>query len=26
VEQRVLCGARFVPLLGVNGFEVPRSR
>jgi protein-L-isoaspartate(D-aspartate) O-methyltransferase len=22
VERRVLCGARFVPLLGVNGFEV----
>ena len=22
VELRVLCGARFVPLLGVNGFEV----
>jgi len=23
VELRVLCGARFVPLLGANGFEVP---
>ena len=22
-EQRVLCGARFVPLLGANGFELP---
>ena len=26
VEKRVLCGARFVPLLGVNGFEVPEAR
>ena len=23
VERRVLCGARFVPLLGENGFPVP---
>jgi len=23
IEKRVLCGARFVPLLGVNGFEAP---
>jgi len=23
VEKRVLCGARFVPLLGANGFEAP---
>jgi protein-L-isoaspartate(D-aspartate) O-methyltransferase len=23
IEQRVLCGARFVPLLGANGFEAP---
>jgi len=23
LEKRVLCGARFVPLLGANGFEAP---
>jgi hypothetical protein len=22
-ESRVLCGARFVPLLGANGFDPP---